>query len=440
MQKQTIALLVMKAVRSLLCFRTLSWWGLLGCAALPLLLFTQQGDASAGSGTRAAKATPSAPSTRVRVKAETTIYWTSAAVRPRRAIVASGGVVELDGGRGKSGPGCRADWLPVAGGGFLCSDTVEPTKELARAMPPLVDGLLPFVFVHRLESKAFSYAFLPGDGANKSRLLRRGKVLDESRYKRHTPSRFRGRDLEHHPLPNRNLVPGWAVADATPVYASPSASRAPVMKLDRHTPVLVGRRPAAQGWRQVRNAEGDRTLGFVPEDGKVRYWVEAAPVPGLADGETWLDIDVGQQMIALRTTGAGPVYVTLVSSGLAERPSPLGVYHLQHKLAYRSMGNLPDSADQYFIENVPWAMYFLPNFAIHGAYWHDEFGNRRSHGCVNLAPRDARYIYDRVPPRQQPGFFKTFASDRAPGAVVRLRDSTRSVVSRGRPVRGGSHT
>jgi hypothetical protein len=430
MQKQGTVLLGIKELTVLSRFRELPSWLALGLLSLPAMLLADMGTAATAAtppSGGAAHPAQTASGRHVRAKVETTVYWSPAAVRPRRAIVEAGGVVAIDNGKGKAGPGCRGSWLPVAGGGYLCPDGVEATQEPVRAVAPLVDGLLPFVFVHRLDTKAFSYAFLPGIGADRSRLFRRGKLLDESRYKRHTPSRFRGRDLKRHPLPNRNLVPGWAVVADAPVYASPSTAAKPVMTLERHTPLLVSRKPAARGWRRVRNAEGDRALGYMPEDDKLRYWVEATPVSGLADGETWLDIDVGQQMLAMRSFGTGPVYVTLISSGLTERPSPIGVFRLQHKLAYRSMGNLPHSPDRYFIENVPWAMYFLPNFAIHGAYWHDEFGNRRSHGCVNLAPKDAHYIYDRVPPLQQASFYKTFASDKAPGAVVRLRDSAREV-------------
>lgn len=362
---------------------------------------------------------------RVRAKTETTIYWAPAAVRPRRAIVEAGSVVMLDGEQHKTGSGCRASWAKVAGGGYLCLDKVEPTTEAVRRRPPLIDDLLPYVFVHRLEAKAYSYAFLPGEGAGKAELFRQGKPLDRSRYALHEPSRFQGRNLEKRPVPDRNLMPGWIVADETPLYGAPSPAAAPVRRLARHTPLLVDSRPAAKGWREVRDEQGRRVLGFVKDDGRLRHWVGAPPAAGLAEGEPWLDIDVGQQMIALRRHGVGPTYVTLISSGLVERPTPLGVFRLDHKLAYRSMGNLPHSADKYFIENIPWAMYFQPYYAIHGAYWHNEFGKRRSHGCVNLAPRDALYIYEHVPPWQQLGFFKTFASDQSPGAVVRVRDSTR---------------
>jgi hypothetical protein len=402
-------------------------------AVFGVMLFVPHAQAgltnSTSMGKEAAKTPAPLSGPRVRAKGDTTVYWSPAAVRPRRAIVAAGNVVVLNGERRKAGSGCRTDWAGVAGGGFLCMHDVETTEEPIRTVPNLIDGLLPFTYVHRLDTKAYSYAFLPGQGTGHKQLFRRGRLLDKSRYALHTSSRFRGRNLERDPVPNRDLVPGWTVSAEAAVYPTPSTTANPVRRLARHTALLVARRQAAPDWHEVWDADGHRRLGFVKDDESLRHWVGASPVEGLAPGETWLDIDVGQQMIALRSFGTGPIYVTLVSSGLAERPSPLGVFHLDHKLAYRSMGNFPGSKDQYFIENVPWSMYFLPEYAIHGAYWHDDFGNRRSHGCVNLAPRDARYIYSRVPPLDQPGFFKTFASDQAPGAVVRLRDSTPSRVA-----------
>jgi hypothetical protein len=38
-------------------------------------------------------------------------------------------------------------------------------------------------------------------------------------------------------------------------------------------------------------------------------------------------------------------------------------------------------------------MYFLGSYALHAAFWHERFGHPRSHGCVNLAPRDARWLF-----------------------------------------------
>lgn len=49
------------------------------------------------------------------------------------------------------------------------------------------------------------------------------------------------------------------------------------------------------------------------------------------------------------------------------------------------------TSDTHNLEDVPWSMYFHESFALHGAYWHDRFGLRHSHGCVNLAPQDAQW-------------------------------------------------
>jgi lipoprotein-anchoring transpeptidase ErfK/SrfK len=60
-------------------------------------------------------------------------------------------------------------------------------------------------------------------------------------------------------------------------------------------------------------------------------------------------------------------------------------------------GPLPYLADiqVYDLPGVPWTLYFTAQgAAIHGAYWHNEFGNPHSHGCVNLPPKEAKLMYD----------------------------------------------
>ena len=53
-----------------------------------------------------------------------------------------------------------------------------------------------------------------------------------------------------------------------------------------------------------------------------------------------------------------------------------------------------DRSDYYFLEDVPWILYYDESRALHGAYWHNRFGYPRSHGCVNLPLADAHWIYD----------------------------------------------
>jgi lipoprotein-anchoring transpeptidase ErfK/SrfK len=56
------------------------------------------------------------------------------------------------------------------------------------------------------------------------------------------------------------------------------------------------------------------------------------------------------------------------------------------------------------LRDVPWIQYFDAGFALHGAYWHDVFGIPRSHGCVNLSPIDARYVFNWTEPKVPEGW------------------------------------
>jgi hypothetical protein len=117
------------------------------------------------------------------------------------------------------------------------------------------------------------------------------------------------------------------------------------------------------------------------------------PPPGVTG--KWIQVDLFEQtMVAYE--GERMVYATLVSSGLDEWPTQPGLFEIYARLpadrmrgAYRD-----DGSDYYFLEAVPWVMYYDGQRALHGEYWHDGLGYQRSHGCVNLAPLDARWLFD----------------------------------------------
>src|SRR4029077_3523444 len=75
----------------------------------------------------------------------------------------------------------------------------------------------------------------------------------------------------------------------------------------------------------------------------------------------------------------------------------------------------------YAVERVPWVMFFHDDQALHGAYWHDRFGQRHSHGCVNLAPRDARWLFAWAPPALPAGWDAVLPLAGEPGLRVRVR-------------------
>jgi len=120
------------------------------------------------------------------------------------------------------------------------------------------------------------------------------------------------------------------------------------------------------------------------------------PPPEVGPDEKWIEVDLFEQTIAAYE-GVRMVYATLVSSGRSGTSTPPGTYRLWYKIREGKMSN-PDVEDgspsYYYIEDVPWTLYFHEGYSIHAAFWHDAFGFQRSHGCVNLAPLDAHWFFD----------------------------------------------
>lgn len=92
---------------------------------------------------------------------------------------------------------------------------------------------------------------------------------------------------------------------------------------------------------------------------------------------------------------------TAISTGLELSPTPAGTFTIFKKTPSRYMqGPIPNvpGSDYYDLPGVPWNLYFTEGGAvIHGAYWHDSFGQKYSHGCINLPPAEARKLYEWTP-------------------------------------------
>lgn len=85
-----------------------------------------------------------------------------------------------------------------------------------------------------------------------------------------------------------------------------------------------------------------------------------------------------------------------ISPGLELTPTPMGTFIIYKMTPSRYMqGPIPEISDQYYdLPGVPWNLYFTKDGAvIHGAYWHDHFGEPWSHGCINLSPENAKKLY-----------------------------------------------
>ena len=81
----------------------------------------------------------------------------------------------------------------------------------------------------------------------------------------------------------------------------------------------------------------------------------------------------------------------------------------------------PDPGEDYSVEEVPWVQYFDDDNGLHAAYWHRSFGRPVSHGCVNLAPLDARFMFEWTTPALPAGWFTVRPSASEPATLVRVR-------------------
>lgn len=94
--------------------------------------------------------------------------------------------------------------------------------------------------------------------------------------------------------------------------------------------------------------------------------------------------------------GGKVVYTTVISSGIKRYPTVTGTYRIYAKLLSQRMRG-GTGADRYDLPNVPNVMYFYKGYAIHGTYWHNNFGRPMSHGCVNANLKAATWLYKWAP-------------------------------------------
>jgi hypothetical protein len=153
----------------------------------------------------------------------------------------------------------------------------------------------------------------------------------------------------------------------------------------------------------------------------VRIFQPAPPPPYMFPEERWIDVDLDTQIL-VAYEGELPVYATMVSSGSKDYPTETGIYRMWLKESEADMKGL-SGEDPYSVATVPWTQFYSPEkgLALHTAYWHDAFGTRRSRGCLNMAPRDARWLYFWSDPQVPPGWTMAAGVVEAPGSLVRVR-------------------
>jgi hypothetical protein len=133
-------------------------------------------------------------------------------------------------------------------------------------------------------------------------------------------------------------------------------------------------------------------------------WVEArkmavvspntTPPDGVTNGR-WIDVDLAEQTLAVYDNQQ-LVFATFVATGSEPYWTRPGLFQIYKKKELENMSGAFEAnrSDYYYLENVPWTMYFDKARALHGAYWNPKLGYPQSHGCVNLSIGDSHWLFN----------------------------------------------
>jgi lipoprotein-anchoring transpeptidase ErfK/SrfK len=376
-----------------------------------------------------------------------------------------------------SGRGCRL-WYALDPFGYVCNREVKPTDQppTSEQVLKVRDGeRLPFRYVIVLVKEGEKVPMWASfdalkQGLEPERQLERGDTVAIER-----PLNFDGEkywlSVEGKVLPQKGasmmgpgsawqglvlddktpLPFGWITPEKANAYeAIPETAKTPATaQLERRTRVKIEEEQTVgkKRWLKVSVVAPPPTAASPPPSPSMTgsqppvpgpqspvspsasLWISADVVNEVAllprppsvpaDIDRWIDVDLGEQVLVLYEQDR-PVFATLVSSGRAI-PTPMGTYPVWAKVGAITMKNQPYEDKGYFVNKVPWSTFFQWHNAIHGAYWHDKFGVTKSHGCVNVAPLDARHVFEWVSPQLPPGWTGLRPLDllKSPYVVVR---------------------
>ncbi len=346
------------------------------------------------------------------------------------------------------GPGCGGRFYQVGTSGWLCSDLVELST--SDPLPASRDGLP----LAGSDALPYRYYFVGKEGANGYLDLARAgdeapdEQLDPGFAVAVVEERIKGgetwgrthhgpwvalRDLGavrpsgFHGEERSSLDFAWVLVDRSPVYASIARGKVVGTRAKFEVVAVREERAGSPGTGAMVRISDDGVTPPMWIDRRVLAKPTLGPLPaGVAEGERWIDVDRSTQTL-VAYEGTSPVFATLVSTGKgapgtdsATRP---GTFRIWVKLTTSTMDNLEaDEADhRYSMEDVPYVQFFDKAIALHGVFWHSDFGHVHSHGCVNLAPADARWLFRFTGPKLGAGMAAILPAPNDKGTVVRVR-------------------
>lgn len=250
----------------------------------------------------------------------------------------------------------------------------------------------------------------------------KGLVAPADRFWLTPGSKFKGVDLDG---TKWRLPVAWVYGGrkSAPTYTidEGSSSPKPAKSVESFTAIqLTGREQEVGGTRYSETSDGTWI-----KQAHVRITKPGPPPKDLRPNERWIDVNLSSQTLVV-FEGARAIYATLTSSGKQstikekDHRTPTGQWRVREKHVTTTMdGNGSAAGDlPYSIEDVPYVMYFHQSYAVHGAFWHRNFGIQMSHGCLNLAPLDAKRVFFLADPPLPQGWHGAWSSKAQPGSWV----------------------
>lgn len=372
--------------------------------------------------------------------------------------LAWGNAVRLRSEEPKSGPGCAGPWAPVEPRGWVCVDGERATFD---ENDPVYQKILPYRArvespwphryavttkdVRRFESLEHARPFLEARRGRDAALTgtlapelpplpkglseRRDRIVARSAFAYADqgdafgiglllagdlswvprgdvtlvpPSEFQGVEL----VGEKRLPIAFFRRDETPAYrrlAPGEFERAP-HTFPRHGHVLLDEPPESVGRTRYYRVTGS-DLWVSHREAVIAEPEFLQKGPGV-DRDTTVEISIlGGWLVAFRKDR--PVYVTMISAGRGGGPvpgrelvstasTPVGRFEISSKLKTATMES---SGGPIIHGDVPWTQNFSGPHAIHTAYWHDDFGDLKSAGCVNVSPKDGKWLFEFTEPQ-----------------------------------------
>ena len=198
-------------------------------------------------------------------------------------------------------------------------------------------------------------------------------------------TRFQGLQFSANP---RNDF-GWIV-DETPSYTAPSFAAAKTGKTyyrEHRIQIYDTQEAESVYWYLIGPDEWVNSLK------SRRAQFDPTPPEGV-NNQRWISLNLFEQTLLIYENGR-LLFATLMSSGLEPFYTQPGLFKIYNALPFETMQGAfeADRSDYYYLQDVPWTLYFDQARAIHGSYWRTYFGYPQSHGCINLSPGDANWVF-----------------------------------------------